>query len=165
VRLTVENRPLSKGRGESVLVGAPSLLHIGQRPGDPIEIQGAEITYARARHSDPDDWHDGCIYMDEVFQRNAGVEPGESVTIEPARVEPATTVTLRYHAGAAEPRADGAVPQIRSTLRDRAIFAGDVIPLFSISRSDPPCVEIADVHPDAAGLIRPETTLDFEWVG
>ncbi|AQL44854.1 hypothetical protein BV210_19000 (plasmid) [Halorientalis sp. IM1011] len=164
VRLKVENRPLAEGRGQSALVGAPSLLHIGQRPGDPIEIQGTEITYARVEHSDPDDWHSGRIYMDEVLRKNAGVELGESVTIEPARIEPASDVRLRYRAGASEPRADGALPEIRSTLCDRAIFTGDVIPLFAISPSDPPCVEISDVQPDAAGRIRPDTSFTFESV-
>lgn len=162
VRLTVENHPLALGQGQSVRVGAPSLLHIGRRPGDRIEIQGADLTYARVEHTDPDEWHSGRIYMDEVFQRNAGVEPGESVTIEPALVEPATAVRVRYRPGDAEPRADGADPHVRSTLRGRAIFTGDVIPLFSVSHTDPPCVEISDVRPDAAGIIRPETSFEFE---
>lgn len=156
---------LARGKGKSVLVGADSLVHIGQRPGDIIEIQGSEITYARVEHSDPDDWHSGKIHMDEVFQRNAGVEPGDSVTVEPARVEPASEVRVRYSAGKSEPRADGAAPKIQSELRDRAIFVGDVIPLFSISRTDPPCVRISDVQPDAAGRIGPNTTFNFEYVG
>lgn len=147
-----------------MLVGAPSVLHIGQRPGDPIEIQGAEVTYARVEHSDPDDWHSGRIYMDEVLRKNAGVELGESVTIEPALIEPASAVRLRYHAGESEPRADGALPEIRNTLCDRAIFAGDVVPLFGLSPTDPPCVEISDVQPDAAGLVRPDTSFTFELV-
>lgn len=153
---------LAKGKGEAVLVGAPSLLHIGQRPGDLIEIQGTEITYARVAHSDPENWHSGDILMDKVIRRNAGVEEGDSVTIEPARVEPASNVRVRYHPGAGEPRADGPPPEVRDFMRKRAIFVGDLIPIFSLSHTEPPSVEIKNVKPDAAGLITSDTTFTFD---
>lgn len=162
VRLDVADLLTKQGKGHTALIGAPSLLHLGCRPGDLIEIQGTDITYVRAAHSDPDDWHTGRIFMDSVVRHNAGVELGDTITIEPAQIDGARAVHLQYTANRADARLDSEKPAIKSRLYDRGVFVGDVVPLFALDECDPPHVQVTDVQPDSAGRITRETELIFD---
>ncbi len=164
VRLDVADLPTKRGNGQTVLIGAPSLLHLGCRPGDLVEIQGTDITYARAAHSDPDEWHTGQIFMDTVVRHNAAVDLGETITIEPAQIDVASAVHVQYTTSGTETQAANAHRRIESLLYDRGVFLGDLIPLFAIDEHDPPHVQITDVEPDSAGRITPDTELVFDQV-
>ncbi|MFD1589451.1 hypothetical protein ACFR9U_20945 [Halorientalis brevis] len=162
VRLDVADLPTKRGHGQTVLVGAPSLLHLGCRPGDIVEIQGTDITYARAAHSDPDEWHTGRIFMDTVVRHNAAVELDDTITIEPAKIDDASTVHVQYTTTRTETPSAGDRRQVESLLSNRGVFVGDLVPLFAIDEHDPPHVQITDVAPDSAGKITPDTDLVFD---
>jgi hypothetical protein len=83
----------AKGRAVAHLDEA-TLTELGIEPGDSIAIEGDERTVvaaARQRNTDPSD----TVRIDGFTRNNAGVQPHESVDIEPVETNPAESVTVR----------------------------------------------------------------------
>jgi hypothetical protein len=83
----------AKGRAVAHL-DSEAVADLGIEPGDAIAIEGDErtvVTVARQRDTDPSD----AVRIDGFTRNNAGVQPHESVDIEPVGTEAADSVTVR----------------------------------------------------------------------
>ncbi|HEX2050256.1 MAG TPA: AAA family ATPase [Actinomycetota bacterium] len=121
----VTNRsPLDARRG--VVRVHPGVLELlGLRPWDALALRGTRATAALAAPAPPDVGR-SMIALDELTCANAGVVPGESVSVGVADVRPARRVTL-----ASERALDALDPAaVRFALLGKVVTTGDRVSLL-----------------------------------
>ena len=129
------------GRG-IVRIDSKTMMELGIREGDVIELQGKSKTGAIAVRPYPADIGLGLIRMDGFLRRNAGVGVGEIVKVTKADVKEAKKVVLA-------PTQKGIPPmnaiQIKRNLYLRPVAEKDVIvPYAAYARRRDPWEEVMD---------------------
>jgi transitional endoplasmic reticulum ATPase len=89
----VEAKPRDEGHREARINHATADA-IGMEPGDILAIHGQQLTFARAWHTYLEDQTRPVIRLGQFTCENAGVSPGDFVTVTKADVKPATYVAL-----------------------------------------------------------------------
>jgi transitional endoplasmic reticulum ATPase len=101
-----EALPKDVARG-IVRLDPADLARLGLGIGDVVEVAAKRPTYARAMPAFADQRGKGLVQMDGIVRANAGASLDERVTLRPAKVQPARSLTL---APAQAPR--GAAPAL-----------------------------------------------------
>jgi len=150
------------GRGLTV-VGRQTLAELALDSGDFLLVRGPDGDRAVTQIVPTDDIDDETVRTTELVRRTAGVDAGETVTVDPIEVSPADSVTV------ALPDGFGGESNLDLSLRDelisRAVVVGQVVPvtLRSHSVTDPDRrtvpVRITAASPGDAVLIRDWTRI------
>jgi transitional endoplasmic reticulum ATPase len=124
-RLQVANaRAEDSGRGIA-RIGETSLLALGVRPGEPIEIVGRRHTAAIAFPAYAEDEGLQLIRLDGLERVNAGVGSGDYVEVHRADARPANRIVLAP--AQKNLRLQGSGQALRRTFSGRSLVAGDVV--------------------------------------
>ncbi len=165
MKLTV--RPLKQkdaGRGLAA-IDRMSMEELGVENGDYVLLSGADDNRAVARvwPGYPEDRSRGVVRIDGRLRKQVGVSVDDQVTIEPADVQPATSVTVALPQNL---RIRGNIgPLVRDKLSGRAVTEGQTVPfplsfgpLSGSGKSVP--IKIASTEPSGTVVITDSTEID-----
>lgn len=156
VRLEVTAAYRDDEGSQRVRLDPASLLHLGASTGDTVEIQGASLTFGIAEKVRLEHYNRGNIYLPALLRENASASVGEMVTVEPATLEPATTVRLRATERGVLPVDDVAHrPDLFERLHDRPVCVGDRL---NVALDDGVAeLQVTELEPDDSVVLGPDT--------
>lgn len=94
LELTVAEAPASSVGTGRARIDEAARRALGVKESDVIDIAGTRQTVALVKNLEPADEGKAMIRMDGLVRTNAGVNPGDRVTVRKARVSPAEEVEL-----------------------------------------------------------------------
>jgi transitional endoplasmic reticulum ATPase len=116
----------AKGRAVAHL-DPEGLADLNVAAGDAVALVGEErtvVTVAEKRAGDPTE---STVRVDGFTRRNAGVDPGETVTIAAVDLTPAASVTLRPAAAHCCPIDDSHRPMVQNELLGTPVVTGEQV--------------------------------------
>ncbi|MFC7186056.1 AAA family ATPase [Halorubrum yunnanense] len=153
VRLPVANAPESIGDRRVGL--SPSVLSdLGVDPGAAVSVRGGRTTVAVVAAVDDDP---GGACLPGPIRRNADVDPGDTVTVEPADPAAASAVTLRLDESMDLTRAAAA---LRRRIEGTAVSVGDEVEATLLGGALSLSFAVDDVAPSSPGIVGEETEID-----
>lgn len=89
------NGELSESMGsDKVFIDSTIMDQMSLNDGDPVKLEGSEVTVCKAVSSPPADKGLGVIRLDKFTRENCGASLGESVDVKPVDLAEGTSVTL-----------------------------------------------------------------------
>ncbi|MFC3476961.1 CDC48 family AAA ATPase [Halobacterium litoreum] len=166
MKLTV--KPLKQkdaGRGLAA-VDRASMEELGLENGDYVVVEGKGDqgrAVARVWPGYPEDEGEGIVRIDGRLRQEADVGIDDKVTVEPADIKPATTVTVALPQNL---RVRGDItPMVRDRLNGRPVTAGQTIPISfgfggmsTVSGQQIP-VKIAETEPEGTVVVSNDTDI------
>ena len=150
VRLRVVDPPESLS-DRRVGLSASVMRQLGVEAGDVVSVRGGGRTAAVVEPLGDD--HGGVCLPDAVC-RNADIDPGGSVVVEPADAAPAASVTVRLDRSLSVTRAETA---LRRRLDGTAVSVGDAVEVTHLGGALTLPFTVEDVEPSSPGLVGEQT--------
>lgn len=164
VRLEVTEPYPTDAGSQRVRLDSPSLLHLGARPGDVVEIQGISLTFGLAAKARLEQYSRGNVALPPLLRENASVRVGDMITVEPASLEAATAVRLGTSAQPGLLPFDDAArrAEFRERLRGRPVCLGDRVTVAPDDADEAVAFRVAAVEPDDSAVLGPGTRYEIE---
>lgn len=149
-----EAKPRDTGRGIARI--DPEITEqMSITPGDVIVLNGKKKTACLAWLGYPEERGEGTIRIDAAIRRNAGVGIDDKITIEKAKGQPASRVTL---APTEELQIMGGEEYLSQVLEGRVVVRGDVIELNVMGRKID--LVVTQITPGGnIAIIQPDTEI------
>lgn len=158
----------AKGRSVAHLDG-DALSELGIEAGDTIALEGDSRTVVTAAEQREGDVATEVVRVDEFTRDNAGVGPGETVSIEPVTVSDAERAVLRPVAPQCVPIAADHAPMVQNDLLETPTCAGERVwvmvgphrPFGVVVGSWRP-LTVVETDPDGPVVLTRETNLHLQ---
>jgi SpoVK/Ycf46/Vps4 family AAA+-type ATPase len=130
----------------------PTLSELGVQPGDVVSVAGQERTGGIAAVTDDR----RGVSLPAQLRENAGVAPGDTVTVSAAAAPAAATVSLRLTQPFAVTRAEAT---LRNRLVGRPVTTGDRVEASLLGGGLTLELSVVDVDPSSPAVVEDETDI------
>ena len=153
--------PEDQGNGKARL-DPDAMQALDVRAGDLVKITGNTSTIAKVWRSLENDWNQEKIRIDKYTRANAGVNPGDRVTVEKVEEQiSATTVTL-IPPGDISPSFPSDDDEYLISLINFPVTKDDIIPVKTYHPGSPIEFKVSMIEPENACILTKNTDLVFE---
>jgi transitional endoplasmic reticulum ATPase len=153
--------PEDQGSGKARL-DPVSMRALNVSPGDLVRITGKSATVVKVWRSFETDWNLEKIRIDKYTRVNAGVNPGDRVTVEKIEEQiPATSVTL-IPPSELSPVFPDEDDEYLLSLINFPVSEGDIIPVKTYHPGPPIELKVCEIEPENACILTKSTELIFE---
>lgn len=153
--------PEDQGSGKARLDPA-SMQELDVTPGDLVRITGNSVTVAKVWRSFETDWNQDKVRIDKYTRVNAGVNPGDRVTVEKIEEQiPAASVTL-IPPTEISPILPDEDDEYLLSLINFPVSLGDIIPVKTYHPGPPVELKVSKIEPENASILTKNTELILE---
>ncbi|MDD2471238.1 MAG: AAA family ATPase, partial [Methanocorpusculum sp.] len=153
--------PEDQGNGKARL-DPDAMQALDVRAGDLVKITGKTPTIAKVWRSLENDWNLEKIRIDKYTRANAGVNPGDCVTVEKVAEQiPATSVTL-IPPGDLSPSFPSEDDEYLISLINFPVSKDDILPIKTYHPGPPVEFKVSSIEPENACILTKITDLIFE---
>ena len=153
--------PEDQGNGKARL-DPDAMTALDVRAGDLVKITGKTTTIAKVWRSLESDWNLEKIRIDKYTRANAGINPGDHVTVEKVEEQiPATSVTL-IPPGDLSPTFPSEDDEYLISLINFPVSIDDLLPIKTYHPGPPVEFKISAIEPENACILTKMTDLIFE---